>query len=109
MGQITTAGGQPGLQIALEAEQQLGRLLVKGQHSRPVISSRSAEAGGEGLELQGVAVGDQGGYGWGAGLAAADQALGEAVEKPGQQAAAAEPGPAGQAAQDFGLDGEPDG
>jgi hypothetical protein len=50
------------------------------------------------LEFEGVAVGHRLGDGWGAGLSTTDQALGEAVEEPGQQAAAAEPWPGGQSA-----------
>ena len=69
----------------------------------------AGQAGGQGLQFEGVAVGHRCGDGWGAGLAAADQALGEAVQEPGQQPAAAEPGPAGQPAQDLGLHGQPDG
>jgi hypothetical protein len=61
------------------------------------------------LKLQGVAVGNCWRHGWGAGLAAADQALGEAVEESGQQSPAPEPGPASQALEDLGLDGETNG
>src|SRR4029450_13063650 len=58
---------------------------------------------------QAVAVGHRWRDGWGAGLAAADQAGREAVQEPGQQAAATEPRPARPAAQDLGLDGQADG
>jgi hypothetical protein len=39
----------------------------------------------------------------------ADQTGREAVQEPGQQPPAAESGPAGQSAQDLGLDGQADG
>jgi hypothetical protein len=41
-------------------------------------------------------------------LAVADQALGEAVQEPGEEPAAAKAGPAGQALEDLGLDSQPD-
>jgi hypothetical protein len=61
------------------------------------------------LELEGVPVGDRREDGWGAGLSVADEAGWEAVQEPGQQPPAAEPGSAGQALQDLGLDGEANG
>ena len=61
------------------------------------------------MEFERVAVGDRLGDGWGAGLAAADQAGGEAVQESGQEPPAAESGSAGQALEDLGLDGEADG
>ena len=94
VGEVAAVGGQPGLQVAFEGEQQLAGLWVEGEHGW-VVAGRAGQAGGQGLELQGVAVGHRLGDGWGAGLAAADQAWREAVEEPGQQAAAAEPGSAG--------------
>ena len=67
------------------------------------------QAGRQSLELEAVAVSDRFGDRWGAGLSTPDQALGEAVEEPGQQTAAPEPRPARQALEDFWLDGEADG
>jgi hypothetical protein len=84
MGEVAAAGGQPRLQVALEAEQLLGRRLVEGEQGRAVVAGGDGQAGSQGLKLEGVAVGDGLGDAWGAGLSAADQALGEAVEKPGQ-------------------------
>jgi hypothetical protein len=34
MGQVAAAGGEAGLQVTLEGEQQLGRLTIEDQQSR---------------------------------------------------------------------------
>ena len=80
---------------------------VEGEHGG-VVAGRDDQAGCQSLELDGVAGGDRLGDGWGAGLAAANQALGKAVEEPGQQPPAPEAGPARQTLENFGLDSEPD-
>ena len=79
----------------------------EGEYGR-VLTDWGCEAGGQDLELEGVAVGHRFGDGWGAGLSA-DQAGREAVEEAGKEPATAEPGSAGQALEDVGLDGEADG
>jgi HTH-like domain len=71
--------------------------------------SRFIVAGGQGMQLPGVTVGHCLWDGWGVGLSVADQASREAVEEPGQQPTAAEPGPAGQPPQDLGLHGQANG
>jgi putative transposase len=71
--------------------------------------SRFIVAGGQGMQLPGVTVGHCLWDGGGVGLSVADQASREAVEEPGQQPTAAEPGPAGQPPQDLGLHGQANG
>jgi hypothetical protein len=51
MSQVAAAGGQPRLQLALEAEQQLPRRLVEGERGRPVLAGGDGQAGRQGLEL----------------------------------------------------------
>jgi hypothetical protein len=109
LGEVAAAGGQPGLQIALEGEQQLGRRRVEGLQGRPVVGGGDGQAGRQGLQPQRIAVGHRRRDGWGAGLAAADQTLREAVQEPGEQPPATEPGPTGQPTQDLGLDRQADG
>jgi hypothetical protein len=84
-------------------------LWIEGEHGWTVAAGRPGEAGRQGLELHGIAVGHRLWHRWSSDLAAADQTLGEAVQEPGQQPPATEPGPVGQPAQDLGLDGEADG
>ena len=108
VGQVAAVGREPRLQVALELKQQLPRGWVEGEDGG-VVAGWAGQAGGQGLELEGVAVGHGLGDGWGAGLAAADQARREAVEEPGQQPTTPESGPAGQPVQHLGLDSQPDG
>jgi hypothetical protein len=70
---------------------------------------RDGQAGRQGCQFQGVAVGYRRRDGWGAGLAVADQVGRQAVQEPSEQAAAAEPGPGSQPAQHLRLDGQADG
>ena len=56
MGQVAAVGGQPRLQVALEAKQQLARVRIEGEHGW-VVAGWAGQAGGQGLELEGVAVG----------------------------------------------------
>jgi hypothetical protein len=42
VGQIPAMGGESGLQVALEAKQQLGRLLVENEHGWPVLTGATA-------------------------------------------------------------------
>src|SRR5215207_9369115 len=109
VGQVAAAGSQPRLEVTLEAKQQFAGRLVEGEQGRPVVAGGDDQGGGQRLQFQSVAVGGRLEDGWGASLAAPHQALGEAVEEPGQQASAAEPGAACQPAQDLGLDGQADG
>ena len=109
VGQVAAVGGQPRLQVALEAQQQLARLRVEGRAGPGRRRRPGRQAGGQGLELQGVAVGHRRGTGGAPGWRRPTRLVGEAVQEPGQQPAAAEPGPAGQPAQDLGLDGQADG
>jgi hypothetical protein len=94
VGQIPASGGQPRLQVAFEGEQQLAGLWVEDEDGW-VVAGRAGQAGGQRLELEGVAVGDRLGDGRSAGLAAADQAWRKAVQEPGQQSASSEAGSAG--------------
>src|ERR671913_376700 len=74
VGPVAASGGQAGLQVTLEGEEQLGRLLVEDQHGGSLLVRRpggGGEAGRQGLELQGVAAGYRRRDGWGADLAAA--------------------------------------
>ena len=109
VGEVAAVGSEPGLEVVLEAEQQLGGRRLEGQQDRALVVDGSGQAGGQGLELEGIAVGHRRWHRWSAGLAAADQTLGEAVQESCQQAPAPEPGPSGQALQDFGLHGQADG
>ena len=101
-------GSEPRLQVAFEVEQQVASLGVEGEDGG-VVAGWGGQAGCQCLEFQAVAVSDCRWDGWGAGLAAADQAGRQAVQEPSQQPAAAEPRPAGETLEDLGLDGQPDG
>jgi hypothetical protein len=93
MSQVAAASGQPRLQITLQGQQQLPRRLIEDERGRPVVAGGDGQAGRQGLQLQGIAVGHRRRDGWSAGLAAPHKALWEAVQEPSQQPAAAEPGP----------------
>ena len=111
MGQVVAAGGQPGLEVTLAPSRCLpaawSRVSTAGSASSG-RAGRDGQSGGQGLEFQGVAVGHRRQHRWGACLAVADQALGEAVEEPASSPRPLNP-PAGQAAQDLRLDGQADG
>ena len=72
MGEVAAVGGQAGFQVGFEGQQQLASLWVQGEDGRAVVAGWSGEAGGQGLELQGVAVGHRLGDVRGPGLAVAD-------------------------------------
>jgi hypothetical protein len=63
MGKVAAASGQPRLQLTLEPKQQLPRRLVEGEQGRPVVAGGDGQAGRQGLEFEGVAVGHRWGDG----------------------------------------------